>query len=233
LHKAYCLKKIPRKNIFILARTNKQLDTISQILDAHSIKYLMRTVEEKKENLEPNEDEVTLSTVHAIKGLEAELVYMIGVNSQMYPCIVSEHPFLNIVKLDDDYDKYAEELRLLYVGLTRAKKQLVVSYYNSLSKFITKDVKECLNPVKNSTTSNNSSSYKISGSAESVREELRLWRLEKSRELGIKPYMIFSDRTLNELVERKPKEFYELQTINGIGPTKVVKFGEDILRILG
>jgi superfamily I DNA/RNA helicase len=220
-------QSIPRNEIFILARTNKQLDNIANVLDQNNIKYLKRTVEEKKENLEPKEDEITLSTVHAIKGLEAELVYMIGVNSLMYPCITSEHPVLNLVKIDDDYDKYAEELRLLYVGLTRAKKQLVISHYGNLSKFITSDIQKLTNQVgkKNST-------YKISQSSENLHSRIRSWRANLARELNTKPYMIFSDKTLEALVQKRPSQFYELQDIYGLGPHKVMKFGEELLDII-
>ena len=135
---------IPRNNIFVLSRTNNQIELVSEMLDKHNIKYIKKTIEENNENLEAREDEVTLSTVHAIKGLEAEVVYMIGVNSNMYPCKASEHPVLNSIKLNDDYNKFDEELRLLYVGLTRAKKQLVINYTKKLSTFITKDTEKLL-----------------------------------------------------------------------------------------
>jgi superfamily I DNA/RNA helicase len=231
-------------DIFILSRTNKQLDLISESLNKYGIDFLKRTIEEKKENLMPNENQVTLSTVHAIKGLEANLVYVVGVNSQMYPCLVSEHPFLNIVKFDDEYDKYSEELRLLYVGLTRAKKKLVISYHNSLSSFITKYVKEklsfvdCTASKKVNNCVNNYSNdvgFKLNGLQKNdmkLYSELKKWRYETSKKNGIKPYIIFSDRTLDEIIKSKPLDFYELQSINGFGPTKVMKYGDEIIKII-
>ncbi len=244
-------QNIPRNEIFVLARTNKQLENISRILQQNSIKFLKRTVEEKKENLVPKEDEVTLSTVHAIKGLEAEIVYMIGVSSQMYPCMASEHPFLNLVKVDDEYDKYAEELRLLYVGLTRAKKQLVISYYNTLSRFITSDVLSFLTKVGDASLSGAVSSRCLKRSSSNDKDvplykqnkkgsssdndlffRLKDWRLETANKKRIRAYMIFSDKTLQEIVSKKPSSFYELQSIYGLGDNKILKYGSDILEII-
>ena len=78
---------VSRKEIFVLTRTNKQLDKIKEVLHKHKIKFIAKTTNEQ-ENLEPTQDQVTLSTVHAIKGLEAEVVYIVGVNTKMYPCLV-------------------------------------------------------------------------------------------------------------------------------------------------
>ncbi len=230
-------QQIDRKNIFVLARTNRQLENISQVLASHGIKCLKRTIEEKKESIEPNADEVTLSTVHAIKGLEADLVYVIGTNSNMYPCITSDHPFMNIVRLEDNYDKYAEELRLLYVALTRAKTRLIISYFGTLSKFVNKDIQKKLKTISLSKPKVNKQSslkysYKVSNKAMKLSDALRDWRYNMSRELNVKPYVLFSNRSMEELVEKKPKDFYELQSVSGFGPTKVTKYGEEIIGII-
>jgi len=210
-------QKLPRNEIFVLARTNRQLEKISAKFMEHGIKFIKRTIEHRV-GPKPALDEVTLSTVHAIKGLEAELVYLIGVNIQMYPCQASEHPALDALKAND-YDRYEEERRILYVAMTRAKRQLVVNYSGKLSPFFTFEVEKAMSSSKTAKPMNKES-------------QLREWRLVKSRELGIKPYMIFSDKTLNLLLEEQPTSLGELMLIYGFGQAKVMRYGEDIISIL-
>ncbi|MFH0876288.1 MAG: UvrD-helicase domain-containing protein [archaeon] len=125
-----------RSEIFVLARTNKQLDVFEPLLLQAEIKYLKRTTEISKEGLTPDNDMITLSTVHAIKGLEADIVYLAGADTQSFPCMASEHPVLEIVKANDNYDKYDEELRVFYVALSRAKKKLIINHHNNLTVFL-------------------------------------------------------------------------------------------------
>ncbi|MBU0756597.1 MAG: UvrD-helicase domain-containing protein [Nanoarchaeota archaeon] len=129
-------QNIPRNEVFILARTNKELDDMERILRQADIRYLKRTTELSKKNKDPEEEEVTLATIHAIKGLEAELVYLIGANTLSFPCMVSDHPIMGLVKFDSHYDKFDEELRVFYVALSRAKTKLIINYTGTLTKFL-------------------------------------------------------------------------------------------------
>lgn len=61
---------------------------------------------------------------------------------------------------------------------------------------------------------------------------LKQFRLEKSREEGIKAYYIFNDSQLRDLIGKNPRSKEELMTVNGFGQVKVEKYGEDILKIL-
>ena len=63
-------------------------------------------------------------------------------------------------------------------------------------------------------------------------ELLRKWRKEKAIKLGIKPYIIFSDSTIIELANKKPKTKDELLNIRGMGEKKYENYGEEILKIL-
>jgi superfamily I DNA/RNA helicase len=213
----------PRKNIFVLARTNKQIDLVAEKMSQFGIKALKRTVEDMKASVAPTDEEVTLSTIHAIKGLEAEIVYIIGAGAKNHPCKASEHPVLEAVKSSDDYDKYAEELRLLYVGLSRAKKRLVVSYTGTLSGYF-----------GNSNGKGASKLFKEqrAGRKRDLYQELRDFRRERSDALGIAPYQIFNDKTLQELCDERPLNMEELADITGLGSFKVRRWGKDILRIL-
>lgn len=65
-----------------------------------------------------NEKRVTLLTMHAAKGLEFENVFMIGMEEGLFPHSMT---LLDPLELE-------EERRLCYVGITRAKENLVMSY---------------------------------------------------------------------------------------------------------
>ena len=67
----------------------------------------------------------------------------------------------------------------------------------------------------------------------SLEEELKKYRLNKSKELGIKPYMIFSNKEMNDIILIKPIDIDALCKINGFGDVKCSKYGEDIVRIVG
>lgn len=75
--------------------------------------------------------------------------------------------------------------------------------------------------------------------AESIKEtdsqkvsELKAFRLKRSREEKIKPYYIFNDAQMMELLEENPQNKNELLRVTGFGPVKVEKYGDEILNIL-
>ena len=61
---------------------------------------------------------------------------------------------------------------------------------------------------------------------------LRSFRYEKSSELGIPPYMIFSQKSLIEMVNYLPADSFSLQLINGLGKRKIEQFGVDIIQMI-
>ena len=63
-------------------------------------------------------NEVQLMTLHSSKGLEFDVVFFVGVEEELMP-------HKNVVQEDGDID---EERRLCYVGITRAKKRLIMTY---------------------------------------------------------------------------------------------------------
>lgn len=65
-----------------------------------------------------------------------------------------------------------------------------------------------------------------------IRTNLKKYRLNKSRELNYKPYFIFSDKTLEDLINKKPKNKVELKQIEGFGDKKIEMYGIDIIKII-
>lgn len=65
----------------------------------------------------PNQDYVEMMTLHSAKGLEFPRVFMVGVEEGIFPSGMSH-----------DEGRLQEERRLAYVGITRAKRKLTISY---------------------------------------------------------------------------------------------------------
>lgn len=71
------------------------------------------------DNVDDTEDRVTLMTLHSAKGLEFPKVYLVGMEDGLFPGMMSI--------MSDDKTEMEEERRLCYVGITRAKKELVLT----------------------------------------------------------------------------------------------------------
>ena len=111
------------REIFVLARTNKQLGDLSNLFKQRNIPHVLKN----EGDLDNRDDKITLSTIHAAKGLEAELVFVMGCNEYNFPCKASDHPVIEMIRIND-YDKEEEEKRIFYVALSRAKKKLYLTY---------------------------------------------------------------------------------------------------------
>lgn len=138
--------EIERKDIFVLARTNKQLTDLSNIMKKMGIKHILRNDESKE--IQAKEGEVTLATIHSIKGLEAQEVFVIGCTTKNFPCFATEHPIMSLVKMYE-YDKIDEERRLFYVAISRAKHKLHLTYSGkNHSYFINSEMKKIIDFVE-------------------------------------------------------------------------------------
>jgi len=69
-------------------------------------------------------------------------------------------------------------------------------------------------------------------SEEQLFSELKKFRLEKSKEENIAPFMVFHNTTLDELLDKKPKNLNELYAVSGFGKLKIDKYGDKILEII-
>ena len=65
-----------------------------------------------------------------------------------------------------------------------------------------------------------------------IETQLKKYRYKVSVSKKIKPFMVFSDKTLSELLTKSPTNLKELEDINGFGPVKVQEYGAAILEIL-
>ncbi|MFI0912249.1 DNA helicase RecQ [Streptomyces abikoensis] len=64
-------------------------------------------------------------------------------------------------------------------------------------------------------------------------EALRAWRAATAREQGVPAYVIFHDATLREIATARPTSLDALSGVNGVGESKLTKYGEGILGVLG
>ena len=96
-----------------ITRTVEEVDGIASLGDFLDEISLVTDASEKQED---GNDKVTLMTMHAVKGLEFDYVFVIGVEEGLFP-------HLNSMNSADELE---EERRLCYVAITRARKKLYI-----------------------------------------------------------------------------------------------------------
>jgi len=69
-------------------------------------------------------------------------------------------------------------------------------------------------------------------SAEPLFERLRAWRAAVAREQGMPAYVIFHDATLRQIAASPPATLADLAQVNGVGETKLARYGQQILDVL-
>jgi DNA helicase-2/ATP-dependent DNA helicase PcrA len=95
-----------------------------------TLRAYLREVEDRvQQNNPPTMPVLTLATLHAAKGLEWERVFLIGVSESILP-------FESGNTGPENQNAIDEERRLFYVGITRAKKDLRMSYRGEPSRFL-------------------------------------------------------------------------------------------------
>jgi superfamily I DNA/RNA helicase len=218
----------PRSEIFVLARTNRQLQELSNVMKQRGILHIVRS-HELYGNVTVQENNVTLATIHAIKGLEAEMVFVIGCTMNNFPCKGSEHPVIEMVKIEE-YDKEEEERRLFYVAMSRAKKSLYLTYSTQKTTYyITEKMKDMIEQIE---AQGNAPVVSHNVSHGDMATKLKTWRWNLSRQLSIPAYMIITNRTVDEIMQKRPTTMTELENIHGLGTQKIMKYGPEILDII-
>ena len=210
----------------------------------------------------PLVDGVTLSSLHAAKGLEWQAVFLVGLTDGLVPYG------------GDDAD-LEEERRLLYVGLTRAARHLELSWAQARqpggrasrrrSRFLDEAMAAEVvagegavvragsgsrsrgeRPVRRPSTCRACGKALVTGAErargrcrtcpaaldEDLLERLKAWRLAESIQRAVPAYVVFTDATLEAVVDLMPADLDGLLSVSGIGPAKVERYGEALLALL-
>jgi ATP-dependent DNA helicase UvrD/PcrA len=150
---------------------------------------------------------VNLLTYHRAKGLEFDAVFLPRLEE-------NELPF----KRAKFADALAEERRLLYVGTTRAKRHLEITWSGDPSRFL------CELGVEES---------ERVAADDPVIKALKAWRLDRARRDEVPAFVVFHDSTLEEIARRRPSELWQLAKVSGVGPAKLERYGDELLQALG
>ncbi len=151
---------------------------------------------------------VNLLTLHRAKGLEFEAVFIPRLQEKELPSRQARTPA-----------EVAEERRLLYVGMTRAKRILWLTWSGKRSRFL-----------QELGVTQSAPSEKREWTADAQR--LRDWRLERAKADNVPPYVVFHDSVLHAIAEARPSSLGELSQIAGVGPAKLERYGPDVLELI-
>jgi ATP-dependent DNA helicase Rep len=104
--------------------TGAQATEVKNLLDVAQTISLISTLSER----EKDQNVVTLSTLHASKGLEWPHVMLVGVNEGLLPFKLGDDNTTDEASQESILLRLQEERRLMYVGITRAQRSLAVSW---------------------------------------------------------------------------------------------------------
>ncbi len=194
---------------------------------------------------------VTLATLHAAKGLEWDAVFLAGMHDGAMP--------LTHATTDAEIE---EERRLLYVGMTRAREHLVLSWASARtpggrgnrrpSRFLdallpdsakgvgarpksrrVANCRECGRPLSSAAEKKRGRCADCPASYdEELFERLRVWRKERADEEKVPAFVVFTDATLQLIAEQRPTSSAALLRISGVGPAKLERYGEGLLEVV-
>lgn len=200
---------------------------------------------------------VTLSTLHAAKGLEWDAVAIVGVHDGSLPFVLATTP-----------EQVAEERRLLYVGVTRAREHLRLSWSTTRngggprraqSRFLDGVVAAPAAPRASGGRSRRGKASALEATCrvcggrlasgaerklkrhadcepsydEAVWEALRAWRKSEAEAASVPAFVVFTDATLMAIAEERPATLADLAGISGVGRAKLERYGEAVLGVLG
>jgi len=174
---------------------------------------------------------INLATVHATKGLEWPVVIVTGADEHLFP----HHLALDV----------EEERRVMHVAITRASDRLLVISGPRPSPFLVEfDEARAANGVPTVSTRRDPAARAASRPASTaparrsadddneLESALRSWRRTRASDDGVPPYVVFPDATLRAIAEQHPTSTNQLGSVPGIGPSRLDKYGADILALL-
>jgi DNA helicase II / ATP-dependent DNA helicase PcrA len=158
---------------------------------------------------------VHLLTLHRAKGLEFDAVFLPRVEEKELPC-------KQAMRVPG---QLAEERRLLYVGITRAKRHLALTWAGKPSRFLLELGVEAAPPPALRRA-------RAEEPDDPTYQALKRWRLQRAKSDEIPAYVVFHNSTLAEIAARRPRTIAELSSVPGVGPTKLERYGRDVLEAL-
>jgi DNA helicase-2/ATP-dependent DNA helicase PcrA len=190
---------------------------------------------------------VTLASLHSAKGLEWQAVFLPGLTDGTVPIVYA---------VTDE--AIEEERRLLYVGITRARERLYLSWARSRaaggrktrepSRFLSGVLAGRTGAGRNGAggRGGGTSRRAAAGSASAAGQtagpaarsaddplfrRLREWRLDTAREQSVPAYVVFSDATLQAIADTRPGSRAELAGVPGVGAVKLDRYGAAVLEL--
>lgn len=176
---------------------------------------------------------ITLASLHAAKGLEWDAVFLPGLTDGTLPIIYAQTD-----------EAIEEERRLLYVGVTRARQRLYLSWTLARSPGGRRTRKpsrflEGLLSGRPGTAGSRPARQKAgrraagseAGPPDPLFTRLKEWRLATSKEQSVPAYVVFSDATLQAIAAARPASRAELAGVPGVGAVKLDRYGAAVLEL--
>ena len=178
---------------------------------------------------------VTLSTVHRVKGQEWPVVVVTGADDGLLP-----H---ELARTEADAE---EERRVMHVAITRASEiAVVIADKERASPFVAeltgtrarlplRSGAGGARPAVGAGAAVGARPAAGAGAAvdAALWEALRAWRREVASRTNVPAYVVLSDADLRGVAERMPKTLAELRMCRGFGPTKLERYGDELLAVL-
>jgi DNA helicase II / ATP-dependent DNA helicase PcrA len=165
-------------------------------------------LEERFGSTGPERQGVHLLTLHGAKGLEFEAVFIPRVEERELPIRQAKKPH-----------EVAEERRLFYVGMTRAKRHLAITWSGKPSRFLGELGIETRAP-------------RPAEPDDPLYAALKRWRLQRATADDLPAYVVFHNSTLAAIAGRRPRDLSELGIVPGVGPAKLERYGAEVLRVV-
>jgi DNA helicase II / ATP-dependent DNA helicase PcrA len=161
---------------------------------------------------------VNLLTYHAAKGLEFDAVLLPRLEEGQLP-----------IKQARSCAAVDEERRLLYVGITRARRHVFLSWRREgkPSRFLAE-----LGLVSQPRAARIARRPEPDEAEAPAFRALRSWRLRRAKEDGVPAFVVFHDSTLAEIVRRAPDSPEQLAGVPGVGPAKLERYAGEVLAAL-